>query len=203
MLVYSLAMIGYISGIIQSLSGKHVIIDVRGVGYRVTLPQKSLNSISKIGSEIKLYTHYSMNPRDGSIELYGFTTPEELNFFELLTSISGIGPKSAQGILSAADLQQLQLGIIRGDDDYLTKVAGVGPKTAQRLILELKTKILSVNLGNDSQRELGIDSETVEALLALGYSQFQAREAIKTVVTKSTTTEDKIKEALKFLGTKK
>ena len=193
-------MIGYISGTVQAVAGKYVIVDVNGVGYRVTIGQKSLNSIAKIGTTVKLYTHYSMNPRDGSVELYGFTTPEELNFFGLLTSISGIGPKSAQAILSSADLQQLQLGIVKGDDNYLSRVAGIGPKTAQRLVLELKSKILTTDLGAETARELGTDTETVEALVTLGYSQYQARDAIKAVSASLKTTEDKIKEALKFLG---
>lgn len=193
-------MIGYISGTVQAVAGKYVIVDVNGVGYRVTIGQKSLNSIAKIGTTVKLYTHYSMNPRDGSVELYGFTTPEELNFFELLTTISGIGPKSAQAILSSADLQQLQLGIVKGDDNYLSRVAGIGPKTAQRLVLELKSKILTTDLGAETARELGTDTETVEALVTLGYSQYQARDAIKAVSASLKTTEDKIKEALKFLG---
>ncbi len=195
-------MIGYISGTVQAISGRNIIVDVNGVGYRVTMPEKSLNSIAKTGEAIKLYTHYSMNPRDGNIELYGFLTPEELNFFELLTSISGIGPKSAQAILTSADLQQLQLGIIRGDEVFLHKVAGIGPKTAQRLILELKTKIATVDLGADAGRELGTDSEAVEALVALGYSQYQARDAIKSIAANLKSSEDKIKAALKILARK-
>ena len=124
-------MIGYISGTIQAISGKYTIVDVNGVGYRVTMPAKNLNSIAKIGEQVKLFTHYRASPRDGSVELFGFTTPEELNFFELLTTVSGIGPKSAQVILASADLQTLQIGIIRGDGDYLRKVTGLGEKTDQ------------------------------------------------------------------------
>lgn len=195
-------MIGYLSGTIQTISGRQVIVDVNGVGYRVTIPEKSLKIVAKIGELVKLYTHYVMNPRDGSVELYGFTTPEELNFFGLLTSISGIGPKSAQAILSSADLQQLQLGIIKGDDGYLSKVAGIGPKTAQRLVLELKNKILKLDLGVTSDRELGSDADAIEALTALGYSQFQAREAIKAVPAKTEGAESKIREALRILSKK-
>lgn len=196
-------MIGYISGTVQAISGKRIIVEVNGVGYRVTIPEKNRKSIAKVGLAVKLYTHYSMNPRDGNVELYGFATPEELNFFELLTTISGIGPKSAQAILSAADLQQLQLGIIKGDDVYLSKVAGIGPKTAQRLVLELKSRILNADLGAEVSRELDTDTEAVEALVTLGYSQYQARDAVKVVSASIKTSEDKIKEALKFLGNKR
>lgn len=196
-------MIGYISGTIQTVIGKAVTIDVGGIGYRVTIPEKNLKSIAKIGAAVKLYTHYQMNLRDGAVELYGFTTPEELNFFELLTTISGIGPKSAQTILSAADLQQLQLGIFRGDDGYLTKVAGIGSKTAARLVLELRNKIMAVAIDAKTGGEMGVEAEVLEALTTLGYSQSQARGAIKAVSAKATSTEEKIKEALRFLGGKK
>ncbi|MEK7507127.1 MAG: Holliday junction branch migration protein RuvA [Patescibacteria group bacterium] len=196
-------MISYINGTVRAVIGKTVTVEVRGIGYRVTIPEKNLKSIAKIGAAVKLYTHYSINPRDGTVGLYGFATPEELNFFELLTTISGIGPKSAQAILSAADLQQLQLGIFRGDDGYLTKVAGIGPKTAARLVLELKNKIMAVAVDAKTGGEMGAEEEAIEALTTLGYSQYQARDAIKAVNTKAASTEEKIKEALRFLGGKK
>ena len=194
-------MIGYINGTIQAISGKYAIVDVHGVGYRVTMPAKNLNSIAKIGEQVKLFTHYQTNPRDGSVELYGFTTPEELNFFELLTSVSGVGPKSAQAILASADLQSLQIGIIRGDDNYLRKVAGLGEKTAARLVLELKNKIMSADLGVQAAGA-GSDGEAIDALVTLGYSQYQARDVLKQVAKTANTAEEKIKEALKLLGKK-
>ncbi len=196
-------MIGYIAGILQAVSARYIIVDVNGVGYRVTIPEKSRISIPNIGSAVKLYTRFSMSPRDGSVELYGFATPEELNFFELLTSVSGIGPKSAQNIISSADLQSLQIGIIRGDDEYLRKVSGVGPKTAQRLVLELKTKVMTSDLGALTGTDMGSDSEAIDALMTLGYSQYQARDAVKNIKKDGATSEDKVKEALKLLGSKK
>lgn len=196
-------MIGYLCGTVQAVASRYVIIDVNGIGYRVTIPEKIRNSIAKIGSQVKLFTHYQTNPRDGSVELYGFTTPEELNFFELLTSVSGIGPKSAQAILSAADLQTLQIGIIRGDGDYLHKVAGIGEKTAHRLVLELKNKIMSADLGVKAGSDVSSDAEAIDALMTLGYSQYQARDTLKQVGEDAKTSEEKIKEALKILGGKK
>jgi len=194
-------MISYLCGMVMAAGDRHIIVDVNGVGYRVSIPGKSVNSIAKIGSQVKLFTHYNLNPRDGTVELYGFQTPEELNFFELLTSVSGIGPKSAQAIISSADLQSLQIGIIKGDDEYLRKVSGMGPKTAQRLILELKTKVMAS--GAMATTELGPESEAMDALVALGYSQYQARDAVRQVSEKAKTTEEKIREALKILGSKK
>jgi Holliday junction DNA helicase RuvA len=195
-------MIGYIAGKVQAVTSKYVIVDVNGVGYRVTIPEKSRSSIANIGENVKLYTHFTMSPRDGAVELYGFGSPEELNFFELLTSVSGIGPKSAQSILASADLQSLQIGIVRGDDEYLRKVSGMGPKTAKRLVLELKSKILTADLGAEVGGDLGSESEAIDALVSLGYSQYQARDVLKNI-DKSGNTEDKIKEALKILGSSK
>jgi len=195
-------MIGYLNGILAVARGKYVIVDVAGVGYRVVIGEKMRDMLAQIGLPIKLYTHYTINPRDGEVALYGFTTPEELSFFELLTSISGIGPKSAQSILSKADLQPLQLAIIHGDSHYLHKVAGLGPKAAQRLILELKEKIASVHVSDESAAGLTSDREAIEALVALGYSQYQARDAMKQVDQKHTKSEDKITAALKILAKK-
>ena len=184
------------------MTGNSVIVDVNGVGYRVVIPEKKQSSIAEIGSKINFYTHFVLNPRDGQVELYGFDTPEELAFFELLTTISGIGPKSAQGILSRADLQQLQLAIINEDQVYLTKTAGLGPKTSQRLILELKTKIASVNLGVEAGTKLQSESESLEALVALGYNPRQAREVLEGLRKKEMGTEDRISEALRLLAKK-
>lgn len=195
-------MIGYLSGTLKAVTAKYAIVDVNGVGYRVAIAEKMHSILSNIGSEIKLYTHFVMNPRDGAVELFGFSTPEELSFFELLTSISGVGPKSAQAILAKAELQPLQLAILQGDEVYLRKVAGMGPKTAQRLILELKEKIASVNLGGETQANLSSESEAIEALMALGYTQYQARDAMKLVDGSLTKSEDKITSALKILAKK-
>lgn len=195
-------MISYLCGTVQNISEKYTIIDVGGIGYRVHIAGQRMNSISKIGEQIKLFTHYSMNPRDGAIELYGFVSPEELGFFELLTSISGIGPKSAQAILARSELQPLQLAILEGDAVYLNKVAGLGPKTGQRLIIELKEKIAALPLAAGASANLTSDAEAVEALMALGYNQYQAREAVKNLDSK-TSLEEKVTAALKNLGTKK
>lgn len=195
-------MIGYLSGKLQTIGPKAIILDVNGVGYRVVVAEKMLSSLPNVGAEIKLFTHFVMNPRDGVVELFGFSTSEELAFFELLTSISGIGPKSAQAVLAKAELQPLQLAIIQSDETYLRKVAGLGPKTAQRLILELKEKIASVNLGGETQANLSSESEAIEALMALGYSQYQARDAMKLVDASVTKSEHKITAALKILAKK-
>ena len=196
-------MISSLSGTIEAVTTKYIIVNVAGVGYRVHVANKMRDSIAQVGSQIKLYTHYSLNPRDGAVELYGFGTTEELGFFELLTSISGIGPKSAQAILARSELQPLQLAIVQGDEVYLNKVAGLGPKTGQRLIIELKEKIAALPLAAGASAYLVSDAEAVEALMSLGYSQFQARDAMKRIETKEeSSSEDKITAALKLLAKK-
>ena len=139
-LSYTKHMISYLSGAILAVGQKYVILDVNNVGYRVTIPERIQDSLSKIGEKVNFFIYPLLNVREGTFELYGFRQIEELNFFELLLTVSGVGPKYAQGILSSVDLQTLQLAIIKGDDVYLKKVSGIGTKTAQRIILELKTK---------------------------------------------------------------
>src|SRR6185369_4985358 len=197
-------MIAFIQGKLLNVSEKYIIVDVHGVGYRVALGEKILKSITKTGDEVKFFTHFTLNPRDGQVELYGFTTAEELNFFELLTTVSGVGPKSAQAILSNVDLQTLQMAIMRGDDSYLKKVSGVGEKTSKRLILELKNKVMDTDIGHTkSGGELSSQEEAVDALVSLGYSAYQAREVVKQVSNKAKTSEDKIQEALRILSKSK
>ena len=130
--------------------------------------------------------------------MYGFQTKEDLELFNLVTSVNGIGPKSAIGILSAIEPKHLKAAIINDDADYLKKISGLGPKTAQRLILELKNKIDYLDVGDMQGVDLGQEGQAMEALLALGYSSSQAKDALKEA--KGKTLEERVKEALKLLG---
>ncbi len=193
-------MISYLSGTIKAISGRYVVLDVNGVGYRVVIPERMQNSLSKIGQKVNLHIYTTVNIREGTFVLFGFESPEELGFFELLLTVSGIGPKYAQAILSSVDLQTLQLAIIKGDDQYLKKISGIGSKTAQRIILELKTKIMTADLGTAGDRDFTSEGEAIDALVSLGYTTYNAREALKEISDKAKSTEDKVKEALKVLG---
>ncbi len=193
-------MISFISGTIEAVLDNAVIINTGGVGYRVVLPERVHGILSKVGAEVKLFIYPNFNPREGSFELYGFETPEELGFFSLLLTVSGVGPKSAQSILSAVDLPTLQLAIVKGDHDYLRKLSGIGPKTSQRIILELKSKLLEKNFGTGQDRDFTSEGEAIDALVSLGYSAYHAREAIKAVTAEAKTSEEKIKQALKILA---
>ena len=194
-------MISFISGTIEAVSDEAVIINTNGIGYRVILPERVHGILSKVGTEVKLYIYPNFNTREGSFELYGFETPEELSFFRLLLTVSGVGPKSAQGLLSTVDLPSLGMAIVKGDHDYLRKLSGIGPKTSQRIILELKSKLTEKGFGG-GDRDFASEGEAIDALVALGYSAYHAREAIKTVTAEAKTSEEKIKQALKILAKK-
>ena len=194
-------MIGYLSGTIQHIGDKYLILDVNNVGYRVTMGEKMKYSLPDLGAKIKVYTHYLHNPRDGAVELFGFSTPEELNFFGILTTVSGIGAKSAQGIMAKSDLQNLQLAIINSDEKYL-RVVGLGPKIAQRLIIELKEKLRSLPVSIEARGAYASGADAIEALCALGYSSQQAHDALKETGTGDASIEDRISAALKILAKK-
>src|SRR3990167_5053606 len=135
-------MISLIEGTIEHLGDKQVILNTGGIGYRVIVSPKLLNILSKskpeVNGKIKLFVHSQLNMREGTFDMYGFDKKEDLDLFHLLTTVSGIGPKGAQAILSAVEPSHLKQAIVNEDADYLKKVSGLGGKTASRLVLELK-----------------------------------------------------------------
>jgi len=187
-------MIAFLKGKIELKTDKFVIVNVQGVGYKVHCSLPVLEKLTK-DQEIKLYIH--LYHRENLLDLYGFLSFEELGFFELLISISGIGPKAGLAVLSIASINDLKASIASGRVDLLTKVSGIGKKTAERVILELRSKIL---VSGSDVKKLVSDDEAVDALVSLGYSKYQAHDALKKVPTKVKEIEDRIKEALKILG---
>ena len=137
--------------------------------------------------------------REGTFDLYGFDKKEDLDLFHLLTTVSGIGPKGAQNILSSVEPTHLKAAVINEDPDYLRKVSGLGAKTAQRLILELKNKVDHLD-STLTSADLSQEGQATEALLSLGYSPSQAKEALKEA--KGDTLQDRVRNALKLLGKK-
>ncbi len=181
-------MIGYLSGTILHRDLKKIIVLVGGVGYVVY----THNDIqTHTDGTVELWTYMAV--KENALELYGFTHREELDFFELLISISGIGPKSALNILSLTSLSQLKRAISSGDVGYLTKVSGIGKKNAEKIVLELKDKIDIT----DAHTEGNEDIDALEALLSLGYSERDAREALREAAGE--TSQEKIKSALRNL----
>lgn len=190
-------MIAKIKGNVEYLRDSYAVVDVSGIGYKIFL---SAYSSGKIAGQkyIDLFIHTYV--REDILALYGFFTLEELEMFELLLSISGIGPKAAMGILSIADPKTIQTAILNEDPSILTKVSGVGKKTAERVILELKNKIPDISAGE--KREAVADNDALDALLAMGYSISEAREALKLVPTDVQDVGERVKRALKSLGRK-
>ena len=184
-------MIGSINGKITLKTEKFVIIEANGVGYKINV---SSDTMSKIKNDSVLFwTH--LHVREDALDLYGFLERSELEFFEMLISVSGIGPRGALAILGIASLNTLRKAISTSDTTYLTKISGIGKKTAEKIVLELRDKMGETSKGESLQGEL----DALEALKSLGYSQNQARDALKKI-SSSTDTNTKIREALKLLG---
>jgi len=192
-------MISYLEGKILEKDDKFFTVNVNGVGYKVFAHAGVLEEIPAVGNDAGIWTHLYV--REDALEIYGFLNREELDFFETLISISGIGPKSALGILEVAPVASLKQAIVSEDETFFTKVSGVGRKTAQRLILELKTKLskkVTPLKGSDSE-QMG---EALEALVSLGYNQRDARKSLQEISKDIKGVEEKVKTALKLLSKK-
>ena len=177
-------MIAFLNGIIEYIDLDSCVINVNDVGYKVYLPVSTRDEMGMVGSKVKLYTY--MNVREDSIELYGFKTTEELEFFKLLLSVSGIGPRGGLKILSSISATEFKRAIQEENLSVLTSISGVGKKTAQRLILELKEKVGSYPLpeltGEDKvMGATGLEVDARATLLALGYTDSEVSETIRYV----------------------
>ncbi len=188
-------MILQLTGKITYEGENFIVLNVSGVGYKVFTPNDTLNELTKKTGDVLIWTHQAV--RENSLDLYGFSSKENLDFFELLISISGIGPKSALGILNVASPETLISAISSGDTSYLTKVSGIGAKSAQKIVLELKDKVAKINQGENAIQG---DVDVIEALKSLGYSTKQASDTLKQIDKEIIDTGDKIKEALKILS---
>ncbi|MBI2013473.1 MAG: Holliday junction branch migration protein RuvA [Candidatus Colwellbacteria bacterium] len=182
-----------------TLTAKHdvyIVVDVHGVGLRVNVPQTVFSVLPKDGAEVQLYTH--MHVREDAINLYGFLSERELNFFEILLTVSGVGPKIAIAVMSVAPIGKLSAAIASGDAAILQKSFGIGKKTAERIVMELKEK-LDVGDGGILVRAMEVDHDVLEALVSLGYTRAQAKSALSKVDAKITIAEERLRQALKII----
>lgn len=191
-------MIGQLRGKVNHLDERFVILDVDGVGYKIFAISDTLQNL-KAGQAVSFWTHLVV--RDDALDLYGFLTKTELDFFGLLLSVPGVGPKSALSVLSLAPPETLKKAVSAGDSSYLTQVSGIGRKIAEKIILELRDKII-ILAGEDNSDDLTQEAEAIQALEALGYSSREARQALRQIPPEITSTEDKVKRALKNLHNK-
>ncbi len=193
-LLYNSAMISQLNGTIVYKTDKFLIIDVSGVGYKV-YGTTELISKTKENEKARVWTYLAV--RENALDLYGFANKEELDFFELLNTISGIGPKTALGILNVANVPALRKAVSSGETAHLTKVSGLGKKMADKIVLELKGKLGSYEeIALDLKEEI----DALEALKSLGYSHRESREALQEIDKTISTTSDRVKAALKHLG---
>ena len=187
-------MFGHISGKVFDLKGTRAIIKTGGLGF-VIHGTPSYISRLKSGQEASFWVHTAV--RETDISLYGFETEEELRVFELLITISGVGPKSGLAIISVAGVKSIEEAVGTGDTSFLTKVSGIGRKTAEKIVLELNGKLVSNRKGEKGASE---DVDVFEALKALGYRERDIQETIKKLPGGLTGANEKIKYALKNLG---
>lgn len=189
-------MIAQLTGTIVSSGTDSVVLSVNGVGYRIHTTLEVTTKLPKEKVEVTLFTHLAV--RETSMELYGFLHEDEVLFFEQLISVSGIGPKSALAIMNLETVATLSSAISQGDTTYLTKVSGIGRKSAEKIIIELRDKITSLDVDGTHAHEE--DKDALDALISLGYSAREAREALKTVSKDTMGTQKRLTEALKVLG---
>ncbi|HVT75159.1 MAG TPA: Holliday junction branch migration protein RuvA [Candidatus Paceibacterota bacterium] len=187
-------MIAHIKGTVIDKEERSLVVDVNGIGYKAFVTAGTIEK-AREGSEIGLWTHLAV--REDAHTLFGFPAKDELNFFELLISISGIGPKTALGILNVSSVANIRKAVSTGDTSHLTKVSGVGKKIADKIVLELKGKFDAESDGGISLRD---EVDALEALKALGFKHNEAREALKQVEESVTDTGQRVKKALKILG---
>lgn len=189
-------MIGYLKGEIINAAPTRILVDVNGVGYVVNI---SLNTFESLSGKKSVQLYISTIVREDSIALYGFSGEEEKAMFELLISVSGIGAKSALSILSGIRAEELRRTITHADTARLSTIPGIGKKTAERLVLELREKVDAVPSSAAGSAPIGIRSEAVSALIALGYSQKNAEQAVRDIlgVTPDISIEELLKNALR------
>jgi len=196
---YNEIMIYSISGKLMNKANNFAVVETGGIGLRIFTSAGTLKALPAIGSSIKLFCH--LHVREDALDLFGFVSPDELDFFEMLISVSGVGPKSALSILDVAKLDELSAAIKEGRPDLLTRASGIGRKTAERVIVELRAKVQSVRSGLVVEKMEG-DADIVEALTGLGYRREEARSALAKVDQKIHGMEERLKSALAILGKK-
>ena len=208
-------MLAYIKGTLEMKMTGYIVIDVGGLGYKVFMSDSGIEKLGNIGDTVKVHTYYKV--REDDISIFGFNTLEELKMFELLISVSGVGAKTALGMLAVCEPTEFALAVITEDVKTLTQMPGIGAKSAQRIILELKDKIkkeqqiqeltkatggisgAKTKLEEKIENEEKID-EAIAALQVLGYNKREIEKAFEKLVKDNMTTEELIRKGLSILG---
>ncbi len=195
-------MIRHLTGRVIDASPTSVVLDVAGVGYLVYTTNAGTNFATDC--EVHLWTYQAV--RETALDLYGFTTRDELEIFELLLTLPKVGPKSAAGILAQADIELLKKAVLENDATYLSKMSGIGKKTAEKIVLELKDKFENLGgadastYGANQSSDNAIMSDTIDALVSLGYPQADARRVVQQLPPEIDNANDAVRAALKVLS---
>lgn len=201
-------MIHQLTGTFTARTETFAVISCGGVGYKVFAGRKTLAGLPNPGAEVTLYTHLSV--KEDALDLFGFPDGQALKLFELLLSVSGVGPKTALGILDLDTVPNIQAAILERRTDLLARASGIGKKTAERIVLELQSRVALVG-AMERTKSMDVNLEVEEALVMLGYQRAEARRAIeglgpadpdRAVGAGGTSTEMRLKEALKALSRK-
>lgn len=193
-MLYSLA------GKLAEAGDNFLVLEISGIGLKVFTHRRMLANLPPMGSSLKIFSYLYL--REQGTELYGFLNSQELEFFELLISVSGVGPKSAISVMEVAELKNLLAAIKEGRPDLLTRAAGIGRKTGERIILELKSKI-QLDESGEAVKRMESDADLVETLCTLGYRRDEARIALEKVGSNHKKIEDRLRLALRILTGKK
>jgi len=191
-------MIGQITGTILYKSPTEAMIDVGGIGYEVNIPVTTFDRLPDVGKTVTIFTYTHV--REDALQLYGFSTKQEKELFSKLITISGVGPKLAQTVMSGLSYDELIRAIQQGNVAQLNKIAGVGKKTAERLVIELRDKLAAVQLAEEQTRPKTVDAIQTEALLALttlGYSRNASENALRNVMAERNGDDVSIEELIK------
>ena len=205
-------MLAYIKGTLEMKMTGYVVIDVGGLGYKIFMSDSGIEKLGNIGEQVKVHTYYRV--REDDISIFGFNTLEELKMFELLISVSGVGAKTALGMLAVCEPTEFALAVITDDVKTLSAMPGIGAKSAQRIILESKAKIKKeeqiqkiaksgknekTKLEKTIENENKID-EAMQALQVLGYNKKEIEKAFEKLNKEEMSTEEMIRKGLTILG---
>lgn len=192
-------MVAYIEGKVIAEGNNSLVILAGSVGWRVFIGSNTLAKIQKNKELVKVFTH--LYSRENSQDLYGFLSYQELQFFELLLGVSGVGPRHAQLILDNLSPENIVGAVKNNKDEVFLRIPGVGSKLAQKIVIDLQTKVKSLGLeGKVDLKEMSEEDDVIEALLSLGYRRGEAKEALKKITKDVKGLSKKVEEALKILG---
>lgn len=195
-------MISFVKGELAEILEGKVVVETGGLGIEISVPTSVMEQLPRIGEEVKIYTYFRVT--EDSMSLYGFNSRRDLEMFEKLIGVNGIGPKGALAILSTITPDELRMAIMTGDDKLISQAPGIGAKTAQRVIIDLKDKVSAEDVIGIAPSNTGAAMnadviEVIEALVSLGYGRTEAMRMVRSLDTENMNAEQMLKEALRNL----